>query len=66
MVTTGLLQHATYICMLWRSTGGGRMLEKDGETHTHMEEDMQESAFALALPHKQPSQPPQTPGSITK
>ena len=23
------------------------MLEKDGETHTHMEEDMQESAFAL-------------------
>jgi hypothetical protein len=65
MVTTGLLRHATYMCMLWRSTGGA-MLEKDGETHTHMEEDMQDSAFALALPHKQPSQPPQTPGSITK
>ena len=44
MVTTGLLRHATYICMLWRSTGGW-MLEKDGETHTQMEEDMQESAF---------------------
>ena len=38
------------------------MLDKHGaDTHTHMEEDMQESAFAL--PDKQPSQPPQTPGS---
>ena len=54
--------HLHAVALHWR----GRMLEKDGETHTHMEEDMQDSAFALALPHKQPSQPPQTPGSITK
>ena len=66
MVTTGLLRHATcnsetHLHVVARHWGVGCW--KKGwrrDPHT-MEEDMQESDFAL--PDNQPSQPHQTPGS---